>query len=222
MGAARAGRARRRTAPPARWCRPSNAPVVRAAMSRHVGVRRDERRCGPRPRRWRPWRPERVADPAARRSLVVGDDEPGHRGGSRRGRGTESARRAVAATVAPTSPNRPTSGSATSMSRSAAPPTPMSPWRRPTDRRRRRSMFTFHPLSESTRARLLSGGLDPDAVAALVRMAVAEDLMGGIDVTSAATVPAAQRSRSATFGARAARRGRRARRRRRRDRGGVR
>lgn len=55
-------------------------------------------------------------------------------------------------------------------------------------------MFTFHPLSEDTRRRLAAGGVDPDAVAALVRMAVTEDLMGGIDVTSAATVPASQRS----------------------------
>ena len=46
-----------------------------------------------------------------------------------------------------------------------------------------------------------TAGLDPDAVAALVRMAVAEDLMGGIDVTSAATVPADQRS-VGTFGSR--------------------
>ena len=52
----------------------------------------------------------------------------------------------------------------------------------------------FHPLADDTRHRLLRAGLDPDAVAALVRMAVAEDLMGGIDVTSAATVPADQRS----------------------------
>ena len=51
-------------------------------------------------------------------------------------------------------------------------------------------MFTFHPLPEGTRARLLQGGLDPDAVAAVVRMAVSEDLAGGIDVTSTATVPA--------------------------------
>jgi nicotinate-nucleotide pyrophosphorylase (carboxylating) len=62
-------------------------------------------------------------------------------------------------------------------------------------------MFVFHPLSSATRDRLIAAGLDPDAVAALVRMAVAEDLMGGIDVTSAATVPAAQRS-VATFGSR--------------------
>lgn len=64
-------------------------------------------------------------------------------------------------------------------------------------------MFTFHPLSEDTRRRLSAGGVDPDAVAALVRMAVTEDLMGGVDVTSTATVPAAQRS-VATFGSRQA------------------
>ena len=64
-------------------------------------------------------------------------------------------------------------------------------------------MFTFHPLSETTRARLNDGGVDADAVAALVRMAVTEDLAGGIDVTSVATVPADQRS-VATFGARQA------------------
>jgi nicotinate-nucleotide pyrophosphorylase (carboxylating) len=62
-------------------------------------------------------------------------------------------------------------------------------------------MFTFHPLSPATRERLIAGGLDPDAVAAVVRATVAEDLMGGADVTSVATVPAAQRS-VATFGAR--------------------
>ena len=55
-------------------------------------------------------------------------------------------------------------------------------------------MFSFHPLSEPTRRLLLDGGLDPDAVAAIVRLAVTEDLAGGIDVTSAATVPEAQRS----------------------------
>jgi nicotinate-nucleotide pyrophosphorylase (carboxylating) len=59
----------------------------------------------------------------------------------------------------------------------------------------------FHPLSDDTRGRLLAAGLDPDAVAGLVRMAVAEDLMGGVDVTSAATVPAGQRN-VATFGSR--------------------
>ena len=34
--------------------------------------------------------------------------------------------------------------------------------------------------------------LDPDAVAGLVRAAIAEDLMGGVDVTSVATIPAAK------------------------------
>ena len=62
-------------------------------------------------------------------------------------------------------------------------------------------MVTLHPLAEDTRRRLAAGGLDPDAVAALVRMAVLEDLMGGIDVTSTATVPAGQRS-TGTFGSR--------------------
>ena len=59
----------------------------------------------------------------------------------------------------------------------------------------------FHPLSEATRRELAHGGLDPDAVAALVRLAVTEDLAGGIDVTSVATVPARQRS-VGQFGAR--------------------
>ena len=63
-------------------------------------------------------------------------------------------------------------------------------------------MFVFHPLSDDTRHRLLAAGLDPDAVAAVVRAAVAEDLLGGADVTSAATVPAGQRS-VGTFGSRA-------------------
>lgn len=62
-------------------------------------------------------------------------------------------------------------------------------------------MVQFHPLSEATRSNLCAGGVDPDAVAALVRLAVSEDLAGGIDVTSVATVPADQRS-IATFGAR--------------------
>jgi nicotinate-nucleotide pyrophosphorylase (carboxylating) len=56
-------------------------------------------------------------------------------------------------------------------------------------------MFRFHPLSQATRDRLIEGGLDPDEVAAIVRATVTEDLAGGIDVTSAATVPAGQRSR---------------------------
>jgi nicotinate-nucleotide pyrophosphorylase (carboxylating) len=64
-------------------------------------------------------------------------------------------------------------------------------------------MFSFHPISETTRRRLVAGGLDPDAIASFVRMAITEDLMGGIDVTSAATIPVDHRS-AATFGAREA------------------
>jgi len=64
-------------------------------------------------------------------------------------------------------------------------------------------MFSFRPISEATRRRLIVGGLDPDAVASFVRMAVTEDLMGGVDVTSVATIPADHRS-TATFGAREA------------------
>ena len=62
-------------------------------------------------------------------------------------------------------------------------------------------MFEFHPLSDATRRSLIAAGLDADAVADLVRTAVAEDLMGGIDVTATATIPADHRS-TATFGAR--------------------
>jgi nicotinate-nucleotide pyrophosphorylase (carboxylating) len=42
--------------------------------------------------------------------------------------------------------------------------------------------------------RLAAAGLDPAAVAHLVRAALAEDLAGGVDVTTLATVPAGQRS----------------------------
>ncbi|MFT6291834.1 MAG: nicotinate-nucleotide pyrophosphorylase (carboxylating) [Ilumatobacter sp.] len=62
-------------------------------------------------------------------------------------------------------------------------------------------MFALHPLSTVTRDRLIATGLDPDALSALIRLAIAEDLMGGIDVTSTATIPSEQRS-VATFGAR--------------------
>lgn len=62
-------------------------------------------------------------------------------------------------------------------------------------------MFVFHPISTGTRERLIGAGLDPDSVAATVRIAVSEDLMGGVDVTSVATIPADQRS-VATFGSR--------------------
>jgi nicotinate-nucleotide pyrophosphorylase (carboxylating) len=62
-------------------------------------------------------------------------------------------------------------------------------------------MFVFHSLSEATHRSLTEAGLDPEAVADLVRRAIAEDLMGGIDVTATATIPADHRS-TATFGAR--------------------
>jgi len=62
-------------------------------------------------------------------------------------------------------------------------------------------MFEFHPLSDATRSSLIAAGLDADAVADLVRRAIGEDLMGGIDVTATATIPADHRS-TATFGAR--------------------
>ena len=42
--------------------------------------------------------------------------------------------------------------------------------------------------------RLLEAGLDPDYVQRVARLAVAEDLAGGVDVTSVATVPADQRA----------------------------
>jgi nicotinate-nucleotide pyrophosphorylase (carboxylating) len=64
-------------------------------------------------------------------------------------------------------------------------------------------MLVFHPLTEATRRELVDAGLDPDALAGLVRDAVVEDLMGGVDVTSTATIGADQRS-TATFGARGA------------------
>jgi nicotinate-nucleotide pyrophosphorylase (carboxylating) len=64
-------------------------------------------------------------------------------------------------------------------------------------------MFVFHPMSASTRAQLIDAGLDPDALSALIRLALSEDLMGGIDITSTATIPADQRS-VATFGTREA------------------
>ena len=47
-------------------------------------------------------------------------------------------------------------------------------------------------LSADLAARLTAAGLDPAASSRLVRAALAEDLAGGVDVTSAATVPADQ------------------------------
>ncbi len=63
-------------------------------------------------------------------------------------------------------------------------------------------MRTWHPLTDSTRRRLADLGVDPDAVAHLVRATVAEDLAGGLDLTSVATVPSDQRS-TASFTSRA-------------------
>ena len=60
----------------------------------------------------------------------------------------------------------------------------------------------LHQLSQQTHDRLIGAGLDPNYVADIIRHTIAEDLDGGIDVTSVATVPLAQRS-IATFGARA-------------------
>jgi nicotinate-nucleotide pyrophosphorylase (carboxylating) len=53
---------------------------------------------------------------------------------------------------------------------------------------------SLHPLGADTRERLIVAGLDPDDLAGLVRRAIEEDLDGGIDVTSTATVRADQRS----------------------------
>jgi nicotinate-nucleotide pyrophosphorylase (carboxylating) len=60
----------------------------------------------------------------------------------------------------------------------------------------------LHEMSKQTHDRLVGAGLDPQYVADIIRHTIAEDLDGGIDVTSVATVPISQRS-IATFGARA-------------------
>lgn len=57
-------------------------------------------------------------------------------------------------------------------------------------------------LSDNTAQQLARQGLNPSYVASVVEMTITEDLDGGIDVTSVATVPSDQRS-IATFGARA-------------------
>lgn len=62
--------------------------------------------------------------------------------------------------------------------------------------------MNLHDLSADTADRLVACGLDVAYVADVVRRTVEEDLAGGIDVTSVATVPLSQRS-VATFGARA-------------------
>jgi nicotinate-nucleotide pyrophosphorylase (carboxylating) len=62
-------------------------------------------------------------------------------------------------------------------------------------------VLLFHPISTATRGRLIAAGLDPDHLAGLVRATVSEDLMGGVDVTSVATIAASHRS-VAIFGVR--------------------
>jgi nicotinate-nucleotide pyrophosphorylase (carboxylating) len=51
-------------------------------------------------------------------------------------------------------------------------------------------------LNPALAQRLSAAGLDPVAVRSFVAAALAEDLAGGIDVTTAATVPAAERGRA--------------------------
>ena len=62
-------------------------------------------------------------------------------------------------------------------------------------------MKLYEPSADTT-ARLTAAGLDAADVVSLVRNTVLEDLAGGIDVTSVATVPIEQRS-IVTFGSRA-------------------
>jgi nicotinate-nucleotide pyrophosphorylase (carboxylating) len=49
-------------------------------------------------------------------------------------------------------------------------------------------------ISTELAQRLIEAGLDPDYVERVARLAIAEDLAGGVDVTSVATVPADQRA----------------------------
>ena len=60
----------------------------------------------------------------------------------------------------------------------------------------------LYSLSPETVARLAAVGLNPLYIEDVVENTVLEDLDGGIDVTSVATVPVEQRS-TATYGARA-------------------
>lgn len=55
-------------------------------------------------------------------------------------------------------------------------------------------MTDWHPILATTARQLSEAGLDPEAVRTLVASALDEDLDGGQDVTSAATVPVEQRS----------------------------
>jgi nicotinate-nucleotide pyrophosphorylase (carboxylating) len=63
-------------------------------------------------------------------------------------------------------------------------------------------VMELHSLSTDLRSRLQTQGLDPSYVERVIRDTISEDLDGGIDVTSVATVPVEQRS-VVTFGSRA-------------------
>jgi nicotinate-nucleotide pyrophosphorylase (carboxylating) len=65
-----------------------------------------------------------------------------------------------------------------------------------------RDVIELHPISASTTDQLTSAGLDPVRIEQLVLVALDEDLMGGIDVTSTATIPLGHVS-TAIFGSRA-------------------
>ena len=54
--------------------------------------------------------------------------------------------------------------------------------------------MTIEPLPSHIASAITAAGLDPAAIAELVDRALAEDLDGGVDVTSVATVPADQQS----------------------------
>jgi len=62
--------------------------------------------------------------------------------------------------------------------------------------------LTCVPLSSDITSRIRATGIDPAYVEDLIRRTIAEDLAGGIDVTSVATVPLTQRS-VASYGSRA-------------------
>lgn len=58
------------------------------------------------------------------------------------------------------------------------------------------------PLSQDIATRVSANGIDPSYVEDLIHRTIAEDLAGGIDITSVATVPLTQRS-VASYGSRA-------------------
>ncbi len=62
--------------------------------------------------------------------------------------------------------------------------------------------MNIHPLSSDIEQRLQNAGLDAEYVQRVIRDTISEDLAGGVDITSVATVPRQQRS-IVSFGARA-------------------